>query len=819
MELGISERNILASQAPIPGAWFKKRSNDSLSWIVGSRTEKRKFYIIDPIMMRILYFTDVAVDGRTPAGQCKGVINLKFVTALSCSDCRLIIETRKRRHVRAQSDGALRGWGRTWVIEAPDATQAKVWHKTLKGLIHDEEPQSMAVYSDKISQHAAASDDSMSASLSMKQDYPHHLYPPVASSNDAMAHAWDDPKIVLGDWQKLGISVGFLEDMLEDILEQDPKGLMTVHDFCATVIMPATSKTKCAYYELLLQETNNHRPVVNHADLFCCYAWSTPIIDLLEVILSFNNSIEPQIQYVWIDIFMCNQHQKPEEGAAVAWAASLSKAIKKEHRRMLVVFTPWYKPHILERTWCMYEILSALKSKVPVHMHLPQRESAFMFKALAEESEFIWLEERINDMVSSGQSRASIASDGEKLLEMIYKEFGSYHAADLYVKRMLSNFFRGMSQLQKNIDSASSDNAESNRSFAMTAMTLKQQAAHLEDLGKDQEAIRLYEQALTMINSSIGDKTSDSISSIYSSLGNIYLRTGKYVLSEENFQKALNIDKIDLGEYHPVTACDQCNTGVAAGQRGLQEKAIAHHKNALSLLQKCMGAVHPAVAVAHNNLGVAYDDSGMISEALEHYEKSLVISQICQGPSHPSVIVSHSNLGVGYIQQGEYAAALYNLKAALFLGNKAFGQKHLCIATTLQNLGSLHHIQGNDQIAMTFYLKALDVEIELLGQEHPSIGLSYLNMGCLHLNSGDHATAEDCLTKAMDIFKISIGEGHPDFVDASKNIGDYYLEAGNRRKALEIYDVALQLSKTIHGDGHPTSEIICQSIRDAGGKS
>jgi hypothetical protein len=100
----------------------------------------------------------------------------------------------------------------------------------------------------------------------------------------------------------LGVSAAFLRAFLA---RTDPSH--TTQDVCDAIIKPETRERKCAFIDLLADQTDDKGlPYVGEATMFVSHAWAYHFHVSCETVLE--EAEELPDAYFWFDLFVNNQH-------------------------------------------------------------------------------------------------------------------------------------------------------------------------------------------------------------------------------------------------------------------------------------------------------------------------------------------------------------------------------------------------------------------------------------------------------------------------------------------------------------------------------
>ena len=214
--------------------------------------------------------------------------------------------------------------------------------------------------------------------------------------------------------------------------------------------------------------------------------------------------------------------------------------------------------------------------------------------------------------------------------------------------------------------------------------------------------------------------SSKTTTRLLNQLGCYLENKGDYARALPLFEQALAIRQTVLGENHPETANSLNNLAVLYRSQGDDARALPLFEQALAIRQTVSGENHPETANSLNNLAVLYDSQGDHAHALPLYEQALVICQTVLDENHPDTARSLNNLASLYDSQGDYARALPLYEQALVIRQAVLGANHPDTSESLNNLASLYYSQGDYTRALPLFEQALNILQQALGDEHPN---------------------------------------------------------------------------------------------------
>ncbi|MGC8642706.1 MAG: tetratricopeptide repeat protein, partial [Isosphaeraceae bacterium] len=142
-----------------------------------------------------------------------------------------------------------------------------------------------------------------------------------------------------------------------------------------------------------------------------------------------------------------------------------------------------------------------------------------------------------------------------------------------------------------------------------TLVSLSRLAAALEDAGRIDQAIPLYESVLARQKKRLGADHHDTLETT-NDLAVAYWESGQASRAIPLYQTVLEFERARLGDDHPDTLTVMDNLAVAYAAIGEPLKAIPLHETVLAKTRAKLGQDSGAALIAMNNLARAYELSG-----------------------------------------------------------------------------------------------------------------------------------------------------------------------------------------------------------------
>jgi CHAT domain-containing protein/Tfp pilus assembly protein PilF len=295
-------------------------------------------------------------------------------------------------------------------------------------------------------------------------------------------------------------------------------------------------------------------------------------------------------------------------------------------------------------------------------------------------------------------------------------------------------------------------------------------------------------------------------------LGYIYLKKGKYKVSERLLKRAEKIvmqkDKKNLN----FLATLKNNLSLNYHKQGNLEEAENYIKEAINLRIKHFGADDQNLASSYNDLGFVYKDKQEYRKAEENYLKAASILEKDKGPYEYMLATIYSNLSSLFKEQSRFEDAENYLIKAIDLLTKNFGKSDLALANLFNDLGFVYQDKKEYRKAEENYLKAVSISEKNKGINEPNLAIYFSNLSLLSKEQGKLKEAEKYLFKAITLQKKHFGESDLKLVDMYNDLGFIYKDKQEYRKAEENYLKAVSISEQIEGPNNPRLAILFSNL-------
>ncbi len=317
----------------------------------------------------------------------------------------------------------------------------------------------------------------------------------------------------------------------------------------------------------------------------------------------------------------------------------------------------------------------------------------------------------------------------------------------------------------------------------------------LEKLGDIQSTIGEYDAAIETFGK-VKDLTEDNEVKARNlrMIGDIYGNTGEYDKSLEIFANAKEVAEEGTAEYGRICR----NESSIYERKGDYDKGLALSNAALKYFEES-GAEKKDIGDTFRIIGNLNASKGNFNTALEYYEKSLPIMKEIN--ELYGIAAALNNIGTVYTIKGDMVRELeYYERSLEIFDNIGF---KLGIATLLNNIGNVNYTKGELTKALNHYERSLKTR-EMIGDQQ-GIAMSLNNMGFVEYDKGEPANALEYYQRSLKLC-MAIGDKYIP-IHAHCGIADTYIEMKDVQKAFENAEKAIEIAveigaKAEEGMGH-----------------
>ena len=247
---------------------------------------------------------------------------------------------------------------------------------------------------------------------------------------------------------------------------------------------------------------------------------------------------------------------------------------------------------------------------------------------------------------------------------------------------------------------------------------LGRMASYLTERGSYTDAIRLCEQALTILSES--DQHGLDSASFLRTKGLAFFSLGRYSEAEQCLAKARADQEAVLGGDHLDYARTLDYLGVLYQTEERFAEAESMFQQARKIRKIKQGENHPDYATSLNYIGTVHGMKGNLRDAKFFFRQSLEIRKNRLSKDDPDVAISLGNLALMHLNSREYPEAEDFAKDALRILEASVGNRHVEYANCLHTLALTYHFTGRHGEVEPMVNEVLDCYRDSVGEEHPN---------------------------------------------------------------------------------------------------
>tara|TARA_A100001015_G_scaffold202108_1_gene225705 strand:- start:481 stop:2022 length:1542 start_codon:yes stop_codon:yes gene_type:complete len=146
------------------------------------------------------------------------------------------------------------------------------------------------------------------------------------------------------------------------------------------ILKPIVRDEQCSYCEYLENHAQGH--LVGIASVFISHAWKYTFVEVISA-LEYHFRNESDI-FIWFDLVSNNQIQAPN--LSFEWWSNTFKSAIEDFGRVVLILSPFDKPVVLTRGWCIFEIYCAVITGSKFELAMGQTQKDNFLVALSDDS-------------------------------------------------------------------------------------------------------------------------------------------------------------------------------------------------------------------------------------------------------------------------------------------------------------------------------------------------------------------------------------------------------------------------------------------------
>jgi tetratricopeptide (TPR) repeat protein len=255
---------------------------------------------------------------------------------------------------------------------------------------------------------------------------------------------------------------------------------------------------------------------------------------------------------------------------------------------------------------------------------------------------------------------------------------------------------------------------------------------------------------------------------------------------------------------HPTEAGIHYNIGNLYLKSARYVEAVWHLDKALTITRRIFGPNHPEYYGRYIRLTTCYYEN----QDYEKTEKMLIDAvkmekKIFSREKHPYVarrlqLQSEFQRRMGYFKQ-----ALESVDLAIAMKESLYEPDHPSVAEALEIKIEILHHQGEHGAAKPLIERALDIREKFYNPQHPEVGRSEHDWGVYYLRIGQFDEAITHFSRAQKIVEALFGQEHPDYIERSLQLANALYGERKYQDSLQIINqLEIPLSNEVFEKNH-----------------
>lgn len=254
----------------------------------------------------------------------------------------------------------------------------------------------------------------------------------------------------------------------------------------------------------------------------------------------------------------------------------------------------------------------------------------------------------------------------------------------------------------------------------------------------------------TMLGAFDAGWASKTLANALNRLGVVYRNLGKLTEAEACYDRCESLFRIDEGgEAGPAELALFNNRGMLFQDLSRYDEAMSEYQKALEIARVNRVESPYWLATTLYNIGLLLHNWGQLEEAEKHYLDSLQIRSDLGDSDSWRFATLLDSLGSIYSARGEYDLSEAHFKRALEIQRFVLAEGHPDTARTIANLGKLYESRGEHESAAACYSEASRLYETALGRSNPLTLAAVSELASSLIDSGSYDAAEAHLDQLL----------------------------------------------------------------------
>ena len=283
------------------------------------------------------------------------------------------------------------------------------------------------------------------------------------------------------------------------------------------------------------------------------------------------------------------------------------------------------------------------------------------------------------------------------------------------------------------------------------------------DIGLYPKADALLQRALEIQRKQLGVKSPEALKSAISLAGG-WNAESRYPEAEKLARATLTALQQDLGVNHRDTLSAESLLGNILDNEGRYADAEKLSRQVVDTATRVFGVNDKLTREADSKLAIDLAYQGKFAEAEKTFRELWETDQRLLGPDHPESLRNAANLASTLLQESKLTEAEKQFRMVLELNRRVFGPDHPNTLMDAGNLALTLEIEQRHGEAEKLFRETLAVKRRVLGVEHRSTLVTAGNLSDVLVAEGKYREAEKLIQSTLDAERRTLGPAHSDFL-------------------------------------------------------
>ena len=300
-------------------------------------------------------------------------------------------------------------------------------------------------------------------------------------------------------------------------------------------------------------------------------------------------------------------------------------------------------------------------------------------------------------------------------------------------------------------------------------------------------------------------------------MAKIYEELGRSEEALKLYEKVLDTKGHVLGMEHEETISSLNDLGRCCSETNRMEAALKLQGQALEIRKAKLGDAHPNTIQSMHQIVMIYLNIGEEQKALTLGKKTVQLSKINLGEEHVITLASMQDLAYCYCKIGQSQAALTVAEHVVKVRRSVSGDEHPNTLLSMRILSDIYSLLERPQDALELQQEVVRTSRKVLGGEAPETLSAMRTLGRYYRQLERRQEAVNMGEEVVKLSRKVLGAEHPKTIASMKILILYYCVVQRPLDAIKLLEEIINISNRILGDKHPDTlkyEHVLSSVRE-----